>query len=318
MGRTLFLLVLLVVGWSAFGIAQGPMVINDVIKWGAKSETNPDLGDWKGVLTFDDGSKVLSFEAGKHSFKTGYDGVSRIVFEEGTHMRPRRTAWAQWEMQSKRINGNYWMYVELPVAGKPPAAHMLEINRESATAVLEKAKAVFADRVMVTDVRVGAYMDRKALKDLDSKHDFKMQPERKDAPRPALKPDKGLIVVVYPEYDAYDSTSLINLKLKHHNAGEMLASQVKIHVNDRVVLVNKVGTYGFFYLDSGDYQIVAQGKYSGSALQLTVEAGKAYYFLEDDFDSSPGGDMQLSQHSPELVMHQLGPAYFGVWARKEK
>jgi hypothetical protein len=306
---------LFLVGGSAVATAQAPLVAKDVIQWESKSAKNPTLVQRKGTLSFDDAAKSLVFAAGEHSFKAPYESVTRVVLDEATHMRPRKTAWKQWEEEARRVNGDFWMYVEYTPAGGAAAKHMLQIPVASAKDVVDKTKQVFADRVVTIDVRVGAHFDRKALKDIESKHSFDLAEDEKNHPMPELKPDKALIVVVYPTYWCYGS-SLLNLKLEQRKAGWWLANQVKVHANDRVVLVNKVGTYGFAYLDPGDYQLVAQGKYSASALQTTVEAGKAYYFLEDDYDSSSGMYIQFSQHSPELVMLKLNEAVFGVWTRK--
>jgi len=315
--RTPSVLLLLFTGASTAGMAQTPLVAKEVIKWASKSAKNPTLEDHKGDLTFDDAGKKLSFAADKQSFETGYDGVRRIVFDEATHMRPRRMGLAQINEQVKRVHGDYWMYIEHAGPGGAVAKVMLQIPRESATEVLEKSKKVFADRVVVTDVRVGVLGDEKTLKDIKSKHTFQLA-ERKNHPLPELKPDKALIVVLYPLYKAGDG-SLLFSKIKTHKAGETFASQAKVHANDEVVLVNKVGTYGFAYLAPGDCQLAVQASGSqASVLQTKLEAGKAYYFLEDDYSGSfnPGFEVQLSQHSSELVMHKLGEAYLSIWTRK--
>ena len=314
--KTLVVLLLFFTGGSAVGMAQQTLVANDVINWVSKSAKNPTLVAWWGDLTFDDAAKKLVFVSGKQSFSAGYDTVRRIVFDEATHLRPTRLAWKQWEQEKNRVNGDYWMYVEHGAPGGPAAKHMLQIPVDPAPKVINKAKDVFAGRVVVTGVRVGELIDRNTLKDLQSKHDFLLA-DRKKHPLPELKPDKALIVVVDPIYSSYGG-GLVGLTLKVHNPGEMFDYQVKLHANDRVVLVNKVGTYGFAYLDPGDYQIAAQAKYQASVLQTTVEAGKAYYFLADNFSDLPGSQIQLSQHSPELVMHKLGEAYFGLWTLKSK
>lgn len=316
LGAALKLLLLITAG-NTICLAQEPLVAKEVVNWVAKGPKNPSLDDHKGDLTFNDAAKKLSFAAGKQSFETSYDAVRRIVFDEATHMRPRRMLIAQMNEQMKRVHGDYWMYVEHAGPGGAVAKVMLQIPRESAAEVLEKAKTVFADRVAVTDVRVGVLVPETNLKDIKSKHTFQLA-DRKNHPLPELKPDKALIVVVYPLYKAGDG-SLLFSKIKTHKAGETFAAQAKIHAYDEVVLVTKVGTYGFAYLAPGDCQLAVQAKgVQASVLQTKLEAGKAYYFLQDDYsgDSNPGYEVQLSQHSPELVMFKLGEAYLSVWTRK--
>jgi hypothetical protein len=301
---------------STSALAQ-PLVAKDVVSWVTHGPKNPKLDSHKGDLTLDDAAKKLSFASGKNSIDASYDGVRRIVLDAATHQRARLMMIAQIKDNIKRDPGDVWMYFESAAAGGTVEKHMLQIPRDSAQQVVDKVKQVFADRAVITDVRIGVLVDEKTLKDVGSKHTFTLA-DQKNHPAPELKPDQGLIVVLYPMFTSGGGALLLSKKEKH-KPGEMLASQVKIHANDEVVLVNKVGTYGFAYLPPGDYQLAAQGAgREASVLQTKVEAGKAYYFTEDDFGSSPGYEIQLSQHSPELVMCKLGEAYFSIWTRKKK
>jgi hypothetical protein len=94
--------------------------------------------------------------------------------------------------------------------------------------VIDKAKAVFGDKVSEYPTRQGAKIEKGALKDLQSKHS--LRDDKKQHPIPELKPDKALVVVVCPPLAARDSG--------HGN-------QYKLHANDKVVAVNKPGTYSF-------------------------------------------------------------------------
>ncbi len=262
-------------------------------------ENKPVLIEKKGELTFDDAGKKLLFQAGDHSFEATYDTVRRVVFDESTHMRGGLGQGIGGIvgalMSSKRIS-DYWMYIESAGLRGSGTKHMLEIPRESSSQVQDKAKQLFGDRVGVTEVRIGTPIDKKTLKDIDSKHTFKM--DRKNRPVLEPRPDKALVVVVCP---------LVAGK----SAGGL---QVKVHANDRVILVNQNGSYGFVHLDPGDYQLFSQSV-RASALEVKLEAGKGYYFLQDSF-SSAGGLTQLSQHSEELVMLELSGSSYGRWERK--
>lgn len=299
----------LLFGGSAACMAQQPLVFEDVTSWANKNDKDPTLVADSGDLAFDDAGKKLVFKAGKQSFDASYESVGRVVFDQATHMRSG-PIW----VRMKRDHGEFWMYVECTAPGGSTAKHMLQLPEKFSAQVLEKSKQVFAGRVTVTDVRIGPRIGLKTLKetlkDYKSKHTFEIA-DWKNHPVPELKPDKALIVVVCPLYVFHGKFT------KKFKPGEMGMTQMKIHVNDRVVIVNRLGTYGFAYLDPGDYQIISQAYFGGSSLQTKVEAGKAYYFLQDDFDQFyTGADIQLSQHSPELVMHKLSAAPFGVWTRK--
>lgn len=114
---------------------------------------------------------------------------------------------------------------------------------------------------------------------------------------PSVMPDKALVVVVCPKVPSADTT------------------QMKIHVGDKVELVNRSGTYGFFYLEPGEYQIASQAG-NAVALQLTLEAGKDYYLLQEPFMGSMKSGTGLSQHSKELVMFLLDASNRADWKRK--
>src|SRR5262249_38806212 len=92
-------------------------------------------------------------------------------------------------------------------------------------------------------------------------------------------------------------------------------NQMKIHVNNKVVLVNRSGTYGFFYVEPGAYQVASQAG-NAVALQMTLEAGKDYYLLQEPFMGTVKSGTGLSQHSRELVMYLLDASNHAEWKRK--
>ena len=91
---------------------------------------------------------------------------------------------------------------------------------------------------------------------MKSKH--KMKADKKNHPLPELKSDKALVVVVCPA-----------LAARHAGKGD----QIKLHANDKVVAVNKQGTYSFVHLDPGEYQLVSQAG-NPNGFRITLEAGK--------------------------------------------
>jgi hypothetical protein len=164
--------------------------------------------------------------------------------------------------------------------------------------VIDKTKAVFGDKVSEYPTRQGEKIEKGALKDLQSKHS--LRDDKKQHPIPELKPDKALIVVVCPPLAARDSG--------HGN-------QYKLHANDKVVAVNKPGTYSFAYLDPGEYLLASQAE-NASGLKLTIEAGKDYYFLQNTFMGAFKSRTGLSQQSKEIVLHEMSGAGYADWKRK--
>ena len=85
--------------------------------------------------------------------------------------------------------------------------------------------------------------------------------------------------------------------------------------NDKVVAVNKMGTYGFAYLDPGEYVLASQSE-NASAIKLNLEAGKEYYFLQNTFMGAWKARTGLSQQSKEIVLHEMSGAEYADWKRK--
>jgi len=142
------------------------------------------------------------------------------------------------EDDAEHVN-DYWFYIE-PTSG--PCA-VLEIPKESSPMVIDKAKAVFGDKVSEYPTRQGEKIEKGTLKDLQSRHS--LRDDKNQHPIPELKLDKALVVVVCPPMVARESG--------HGN-------QYKLHANDKVVAVNKPGTYSFAYLDPGEYVLASQAE----------------------------------------------------------
>jgi hypothetical protein len=268
-----------------------------------RSGENRVLVDKVGVLTFDDAGRKLTFkdEAGD-SLTANYDDVVKVVFEVTTHMRGGALSQIIGGVPGALIAGkhvdDYWMYVE---SKKPDGVEpfLLEIQKQSSDKVIERAKAVFSGRTTVWESpQKGAELNKDLLKDLQSKHDFKL--DKKNHPLPELKPDRALVVVVCPA-----------LAARYTGAG----NQFKLHANDRVIAVNKMGTYSFAYLDPGKYQLASQSE-NANGFEMELEGGKDYYFLQNTFQGGWKAQTALSRNTKELVMYELDGAYLSDWKRK--
>ena len=278
------------------------MVVEHVKIRRHRSEQKRVLVDKVGVLTFDDATKKLAFrdDAGD-KLDLNYDDVAKVSFEVTTHMRGGALSQMIGGIPGAIIAGqhvnDYWMYVA-PASGKGEP-FLMEIQKDSSDKVIEKAKTTFADRATVAEFsEKPEEMDKNKLKDLQSKHDLKVNKE--SHPMPELKPDKALVVVVCPPLAA-------------RYAG--MGNQFKLHANDQVVAVNRMGTYSFAYLDPGKYKLVSQSE-NANGFDIELEPGKDYYFLQNTFQGAWKAQTALSRNTKELVMYELEGSYYADWKRK--
>ena len=277
-----------------------PVVFKGVKATFSKSATDRQLVEDDAELVLDDQARKLTVKNGKRPLEVSYDDIQRVVFDTSTHMRGGKAGRAIGGLLGAAISGKHvtesWCYLEYREPGGRVQPYMLIIPTESSAALSDTMRALFGDKTVVADFPEKAVnIEKETLKDLKSKHDLKV--DKTNHPLPELTPDKALVVVVCPKIPSEES------------------SQMKVHANDRVVLVNKTGTYGFFYLDPGEYVLASQAG-NATAIRITLEAGKDYYFLQDMFIGAVKASTTLSRHTKELVMYQLNGASHSDWTRK--
>ncbi len=279
------------------------VVVGDVKARFSKNAKDRVLVDKDAQLILDDSAHKLIVKNDEHPLNVSYDDIQKIVFDVSTHMRGGALAGLVGGLvgaaiASKHVD-DYWCYLEYKGSDGSTRSYMLEIAKASLPKVIEKMQALFGGKVMIAEFEEkAAAIEKDTLKDLQSKHDLNV--DKRNHPMPESKPDKALVVVVCPPLAA-------------RNAGK--GNQYKLHANDRVVAVNKMGTYSFTYLDPGDYLLVSQAE-NASGLRMKLEAGKDYYFLQDTFTGAWKTRTALSRHTKELVMYELGGAYYSDWKRK--
>ena len=140
-------------------------------------------------------------------------------------------------------------------------------------------------------------IDKSRVPDLKSKHSMKL--DKDTHPLPEVKADLATIVVVCPPLAA-------------RNTGR--GNQFKLHANGKVVAVNKMGTYSIAYVDPGKYSLISQSE-NANGLDMDLEAGKTYYFIQESFQGIVKYQTMLSRNSPEVVMYLVDGTYFSDWKR---
>ncbi len=295
---SLLLLVFSCVTWAQ----QAPFSESVKIRF-SKSATDRRLVDKDATLVLDDSVRKLTVRNQEHPLDVGYGDVQKVVFDVSTRMRGGAMSQmvgglAGSAIASKHVS-HYWCYLEYKAPEGTARPYMLEIPKESSEKVIERMKAIFGDKVTIAEFpEHEEKIEKNTLKDLQSKHDLRV--DEKSHPLPELKPEKALVVVVCPP-----------LAARYEGKGV----QYKLHANDQVVAVNKMGTYSFAYLDPGDYLLVSQTE-NASGFHMSLEAGKDYYFLQDSFMGAWKAHTTLTRHTKELVMYELDGAYFSDWKRK--
>ncbi len=263
-----------------------------------RNEHSRLLVDKDGDLKFDDTGRKLTFrsEAGD-DVETGYDDITKVIFERTSRMRGGAIAYLGFPgliAAAQRVT-DYWFYVEYK-SGDHSEPVLFAIPKSSSEKVIAKARDLFGSRVTMPEFdEKGEEIDPNTLPDLKSKHTFTA--DRKIHPLPEVKAEKATVVVVCPALETWDTAR---------------GNQFKLHANDHVIAVNRAGTYSIAYLDPGKYKLVSQSE-NANGFEMQLEAGKEYYFLQNTFH---GGDTGLSRNSPELVMYELNGAYYSDWKRK--
>jgi hypothetical protein len=270
----------------------------------SKSPTDRVLVDKSAELVLDDGARQLVVKNAERPLTVGYDAIQKIVFDVSTHMRGGAMSQliggvAGAVIAGQRVN-DYWCYLEYRDSGGTVQPYMIEVPKESSANLIEKMRAVFAEKVTVTEfTEKDEPVEKSTLKELQSKHDIKVN--KQNHPMPEVRPGQALLVVVAPPLAARFSGKGV---------------QMKLHANDKVVAVNKQGTYSLVYLDPGDYLLVSQAGNAGG-FRMTLEAGKEYYLLQDTFSGMMKAGTTLSRHSKELVMYELNGANLSDWTQKK-
>lgn len=278
------------------------------------------LVDRVGVLTFEDTDRKFMFEKRREDrldtpakVEVPYDTGTKVVFEVTSHMHGFPLAWTPFAAAGAGLGGlivtsavarqhasDSWFYVEYTSAEENVQV-LFEVPKDSSQGVISKASSLFGSKVSITQFREeGEPVEPQNLPDFKAKHLLHIDKQNHPVPEP--KPDKATVVVVCPPVSSHDSGK---------------GNQFKLHANDRVIAVNKEGTYSFAYLDPGKYQLVSQSE-NANGFEMELEAGKTYYFLRNTFQGFFKYHTVLSHNSPELVNFLMTGTYFSDWSRQKE
>ena len=288
------------VGLLMLLITPGSVVFTDLKTAFNKGDSDRELVEQDAELTLDPAARTFVVKSKEHPLNIKFDDIERVVFDTSVRMRGGKLGRFIGGGIGASVSAHHvtevWCYLEYREPDGSLKPYMLVMAQDRGPALTDKICELLGDKVVVTEYpQKATEIEKKTLKDVESKHDFAV--DKKNHPMPVVMPDKAMVVVVCPRVPSEDT------------------NQMKIHANDHVVLVNRSGTYGFFYLDPGDYQLASQAG-NAVALNLKLEAGQEYYLLQEPFMGGMKSGTGLSQHSKELVMHLLDASNHGEWKRK--
>lgn len=269
------------------------------------------LVDKIGTLTLDDADRKLTFKSDAgDNIEVGYDDVRKVVFDAATHMRggglaqviqaaPLAGPIVGTAIAGSHVN-DYWFYLEYK-DHEQNGSVLLVVPKNLSAQIIDKATRVFGSRVTVADFpEKGVAVKKDDLKAVKSKQELRI--DKQNHPMPEIKQDRAIVVVVCPPLAARD-------------AGK--GNQFKLHANDQVVAVNRMGTYSFAYLDPGKYRLVSQAE-DANGFEMELEAGHEYFFLQNTFQGVFKWETTLSRNSREVVTYLAEGAYFSDWKPREK
>ena len=308
MKRTIALLFLLL---AAHWLTAETVAFNHVRIHRHRGPQGRKLADRDGVLTFDDVNGKITFQNimwdrfdEQIKFEAPYDSVTRLVFDSTTHKRGEGKfaalnfasiggMVAASVIGAKSIQDD-WLYIEYK-EGDHTESVLLMLPSDSLANVEHKAADLFDGRVVVSAFpEHSEEIPQNQLRSPEFKSRYDVKLNKKDHPLPLEKADKATIIVVCP---------MVGLDFGH-------GSHVKLHANDRVVAVNEMGTYSFAYVDPGKYRLVSRSPDNNSGLEIDLEAGKTYYFVQNSLSR---GRTVLSRNSGELVRYLASDTYLSEW-----
>lgn len=273
-----------------------------------KSQDDPRLVSKSGDLFVEESGRKLIVKSEQKPLEVSLDNIQKMLFEasysaRGMGLRAVGGALLAGGVGASLVAGQrvtyYICYFEYKAPDGSMQRYVLEFPEDRQEEVTNELLQTFGEKAsFVKFDEKSEEVEKKTLKDLQSKHSVTV--DKVYRPLPEIKPDKALVVVVWPATRARE-------------AGRGV--QAKIHASDHVVLVTKDGTYSFCYLDPGEYLLVSQAAYA-MGIRINLEAGKDYYFTQHFGQGFKGLRVGLTRHSRELVMFYVSGAYYSDWERK--
>ena len=257
------------------------------------------------TLVIDSVARRLVVKSKRLPLDVSLDQIKNVTFDVSSHMRGGKGGGLGGlvgaAIVAKGVSDHWCVIDHLDGAGVS-RLYLLDVGKEQASNVL-----ALLTRLLPSAVQEARFTEqqREGAKDLVAAidDDFHVTVLKENRPAvPPLHPDSALVVVAAPTVDVDD-------------AG--VGAQYCLYANRDIVAVNKPGTYTFFFLAPGTYALLSKAG-NISVLDITVEAGKAYYLFENTFMGFSSMNARLSRQTEALVRGEIAGMYYSEWRRKAR
>jgi len=258
-----------------------------------------------GNLAIDTVARRLVVKSKRLPLDVSLDQVRKLTFDVSSHMRGGTGGGLGALVGTAIVSGtvsDYWCVIDYVDAAGVSRLYLLEVGRDRASDVL-----ALLTRVLPSAVQEARFTEQQREQSKDGiapfNDSYQVTVVKENRPAvPPIQPESALVVVAAPTVDFDDA-----------GAG----GECRLYANRNIVAVNNMGTYAFFFLAPGTYSLLSKAG-NMSVLDLTVEAGKAYYLFENTFMGFSSMNARLSRQSEALVRGEMAGMYYSDWRPKAR
>lgn len=276
----------------------------------SRSEKDIRMETMPADLVIDTVGQRMVVKNKRRPLNIGLNQVKKVTFDKSTHMRGGSGGGGAGGLLggviAAKIQGgsvsDHWCVIEYLDDAGVSRGFLLEVGDAQAADVIALLTRLLPSAV--EDVRFAEEeheVSKEGMASFDDDYDVDIL-KKNCPPIPAAHPESALVVVAAPTVDFGD-------------AGR--GGQYRLYVNHNIVAVNKIGTYAFFRLAPGTYSLLSKAG-NLSAIDVTVEAGKEYYFFQNTFMGLTNMKTRLTRQTEALVRQEITGMYFAEWRPKAR
>lgn len=286
-----------------------PISFNKAWSRGARSEKDIRMETTPADLVIDTVALRLVVKNKRLPLNISLNQVKKLTFDVSSHMRGSGAGGAGLGgllggAVGAKIEGgtvtDHWCVIDYSDDAGLSKSYLLEVGEDQASDVIS-----LLTRLLPSAVEEVSFTEKQHEVPKEEtapfNDDYEVTVLKENRPTiPEVHPESALVVVAAPTVEFGD-------------AGR--GGQYRLYANRNIVAVNKTGTYAFFNLAPGTYSLLSKTG-NISVLDVTVEAGKGYYFFENTFMGFSSAKARLSRQAEALVRQEITGMYFAKWNPK--